>query len=129
MIRVLVWNEFKHERTNEKVAEIYPNGIHGAIAEFLGVEDDIKVRTATLLDENCGITKEILEETDVLLWWGHVQHSLVPDDVVALVRDAVLDGMGAIFLHSAHHSKPFKALMGTSCNLTWRESGDSEILR
>ncbi|MBE6545964.1 MAG: trehalose utilization protein ThuA [Ruminococcaceae bacterium] len=128
MIRVLVWNEFKHERTNEKVAEIYPNGIHGAIAEFLGVEDDIKVRTATLLDENCGITKEILEETDVLLWWGHVQHSLVPDDVVALVRDAVLDGMGAIFLHSAHHSKPFKALMGTSCNLTWRESGDSEIL-
>ena len=55
-------------------------------------------------------------------------HDKVPDDVVKLVRDAVLAGMGMIFLHSAHHSKPFRALLGTSCNLTWRESGDSERL-
>ncbi len=128
MIRVLVWNEFHHEKKSERVAAIYPKGIHGAIADFLGVEDDIEVRTATLDDENCGITKEILDETDVLLWWGHLKHNQVPDEVAAMVRDAVLDGMGAVFLHSAHHSKPFKALMGTSCNLTWRESDDSEIL-
>ena len=57
-----------------------------------------------------------------------MKHGLVPDEVAALVRDAVLEGMGAIFLHSAHHSKPFKLLMGTSCNLTWREDGDSEIV-
>lgn len=128
MIRVLVWNEFKHEREKENVAAIYPDGIHATIAEFLGKEDDIEVRTATLQDENCGITKEILDETDVLIWWGHMAHNKVPDEVAALVRDAVLEGMGAIFLHSAHHSKPFKLLMGTSCNLTWRESSDSEIL-
>lgn len=128
MIRVLVWNEFKHEQTSEKVAAVYPDGIHKAIAEFLGVEDDIEVKTATLQDENCGITKEILDETDVLLWWGHMAHNQVPDEVAALVRDAVLEGMGAVFLHSAHHSKPFKLLMGTSCNLTWRETGDSEIV-
>ncbi len=128
MIRVLVWNEFKHEREKENVAAIYPDGIHATIAEFLGKEDDIEVRTATLQDENCGITKEILDETDVLIWWGHMVHNKVPDEVAALVRDAVLEGMGAIFLHSAHHSKPFKLLMGTSCNLTWRESSDSEIL-
>ncbi|MBR2293807.1 MAG: ThuA domain-containing protein [Clostridia bacterium] len=128
MIRVLVWNEFKHEREKENVAAIYPDGIHATIAEFLGKEDDIEVRTATLQDENCGITKEILDETDVLIWWGHMAHNKVPDEVASLVRDAVLEGMGAIFLHSAHHSKPFKLLMGTSCNLTWRESSDSEIL-
>ena len=128
MIRVLVWNEFHHEKTDERVRELYPNGIHGAIAEFLGKGGDITVRTAHLGMENCGITKEILDETDVLIWWGHMKHGDVPDSVAALVRDAVLDGMGAIFLHSAHHSKPFKTLMGTSCNLTWRESGDSEIL-
>ncbi|MBE6597241.1 MAG: trehalose utilization protein ThuA [Ruminococcaceae bacterium] len=128
MIRVLVWNEFYHEQNKEHVREIYPDGIHGEIAKFLGADEEITVRTATLDDENCGITKEILDETDVLIWWGHVRHKLVPDEVAYLVRDAVLEGMGAIFLHSAHHSKPFRYLLGTSCNLTWRESGDSEIL-
>lgn len=128
MIRVLVWNEFKHEQEKENVAAVYPEGIHNAIAEFLGKEEDITVKTATLYDENCGITKEILDETDVLFWWGHGAHSQVPDEVAQLVRDAVLEGMGMIFLHSAHHSKPFKLLMGTPCHLTWRESGDSEVL-
>ncbi len=127
MIRVLVWNEYRHEIKSEKVRAVYPNGIHEAIADFLRC-DDISVKTAYLDQENCGITKEVLDETDVIIWWGHMAHGLVPDSVAALVKDAVLSGMGAIFLHSAHHSKPFKQLMGTSANLTWRESGDAEIL-
>jgi trehalose utilization protein len=128
MIRVLIWNEFYHEQFKERIKKVYPEGIHRALAEFLGREEDISVRTATLYDEHCGITKEILEETDVLLWWGHAKHGEVPDEVAELVRDAVLDGMGAIFLHSAHHSKPFRLLMGTPCHLTWRESEDREVL-
>lgn len=128
MIRVLVWNEFRHERKNKEVAAIYPDGIHQVIADFLGKEEDIVVKTATLEDENCGITKELLDETDVILWWGHMAHNDVPDEVAEMVRDAVHAGMGAIFLHSAHFSKPFKLLMGTPCSLCWRESGDSEIL-
>lgn len=127
MIRVLVWNEFYHEKNHEKVREVYPNGIHNAIADFLRC-DDITVRTATLDDENCGITKEVLDETDVLIWWGHMKHGEVSSEATELVKQAVLDGMGAVFLHSAHHSKPFRALLGTNCNLTWRESGDSEVL-
>ena len=127
MIRVLVWNEFRHERKKPNVAEIYPDGIHNTIANFLQC-DDIMVKTAWLDQENCGITKELLDETDVLIWWGHVAHKEVPDEIAYLVRDAVNEGMGAIFLHSAHHSKPFRYLMGTPCNLCWRESGDSEIL-
>ena len=106
MIRVLIWNEYKHELTSDWVKGIYPNGIHQVIAEFLK-SDDIEVRTATLHDENCGITKEILDNTDVLIWWGHMAHDEVPDEVAALVRDAVLSGMGMIFLHSAHHSSRF----------------------
>lgn len=128
MIRVLVWNEFQHEKSDETVRSIYPNGIHRALADFLGAEEDMEVRTATLDDENCGITPEILAETDVLIWWGHMAHDRVPDEVAYMVKDAVLSGMGAIFLHSGHHSKPFRYLLGTSCNLTWRESGDSETL-
>ena len=127
MIKVLVWNEFRHEKESDVVRAIYPNGIHNAIADFLRC-DDIEVRTATLDDENCGITKEILDDTDVLFWWGHLAHPSVPDEVAFLVRDAVNAGMGAVFLHSAHHSKPFRYLLGTPCNLTWRESSDSEVL-
>ncbi len=127
MIRVLVWNEFMHEKDPDcKASEIYPEGIHKCIADFLEKEEDIEVTTATLEDENCGITKEVLKNTDVIIWWGHCHHNKVPDEVAALVQEEVLNGMGAIFLHSAHKSKPFMRLMGTSCSLTWRESDDME---
>ncbi len=127
MIKVLVWNEFIHEKASDcEASRIYPDGIHKAIAEFLSKEDDIEVRTATLDDENCGITKEILDDTDVIIWWGHCGHDKVPDEVAEMVQEAVLNGMGAIFLHSAHKSKPFMRLMGTSCSLIWRESDDME---
>lgn len=127
MIKVTVWNEFFHERVSDLPKSIYPDGMHNVIANFLK-DDDVFVRTATLLDENCGITKEVLDDTDVLIWWGHAKHNDVPDEVATLVRNAVLEGMGIIFLHSAHHSKPFKLLMGTSCNLSWRLDGDSEYI-
>lgn len=127
MLKVLVWNEYDHERKEECVREIYPEGIHKAIADFLQCED-IQVKTATLDDPDCGISKEILDDTDVLIWWGHRRHPDVPDEIAFLIRDAVLEGMGAVFLHSAHHSKPFRFLMGTSCNLSWREDGDRERL-
>lgn len=126
MIKVTVWNEFVHEKESEKVKAIYPGGIHNTIAEFLGREEDIEVRVATLDDEECGLTEEVLRDTDVLVWWGHVAHGRVPDEIVERAQKEVLKGMGAIFLHSAHHSKLFKRLMGTTANLTWREDGDKE---
>lgn len=126
MIRVLVWNEFWHEQVQDsKPGEVYPEGIHKAIADFLK-SDDIYVETATLYDENCGITEERLDNTDVLLWWGHCKHGDVPDDIAKLVHKKVLEGMGFIALHSAHFSKPFTMLMGTTCSLGWREDGDME---
>ncbi|MBP5236707.1 MAG: ThuA domain-containing protein [Clostridia bacterium] len=125
MIKVTVWNEYAHEKESEKVASIYPRGIHNAIADFLRC-DDIEVRTATLDDPECGLTEDVLNDTDVLIWWGHIRHGDVPDNVVNRVRKSVLKGMGLIVLHSGHHSKIFRALMGTSCNLSWREDGDLE---
>lgn len=126
MIRVLVWNEFWYEQlTDDKYKQVYYEGIHKAIADFLK-SDDIYVETATLYDENCGITEERLDNTDVLIWWGHCKHEDVPDDIAKLVHKKVLEGMGFIALHSAHCSKPFKMLMGTTCFLGWREDGDME---
>lgn len=125
MIKVTIWNEYEHEKSDEHVRSIYPKGIHGALADFLQ-SDEISVRTATLEDEECGLTQEVLDDTDVLMWWGHMAHDKVPDEVARRVQQSVLKGMGMIFLHSAHHSKPFKLLMGTTCNLSWRENGDME---
>ena len=124
MIKVTVWHEYAHEKIDENVRKIYPDGMHIAIKNFL--KDDFEVRTATLDDEECGLTKEVLDNTDVLIWWGHMAHDKVPDEVVDRVYDAVLSGMGLIVLHSGHHSKIFKKLMGTPCNLSWRDDGDME---
>ncbi len=127
MINVTVWNEYYHERHDEETRAVYPEGIHAQIASFLA-SGDVRVRTATLEDEGCGLSQEVLDNTDVLLWWGHVKHQDVPDEVALRVQRAVLKGMGAIFLHSGHHSKPFRLLMGTSCDLSWREDNDMERL-
>ncbi|MGI6279267.1 MAG: ThuA domain-containing protein [Acutalibacteraceae bacterium] len=126
MIKVTIFNEFRHEKKDGKPRENYPDGIHATLKN--AIQDDFEVRTVTLDDPDCGITDELLADTDVMLWWGHMAHGDVPDSVAAKVRDAVHAGMGIIFLHSGHHSKPFKLLMGTSCNLTWREDGDRELL-
>ncbi|MBO5213499.1 MAG: ThuA domain-containing protein [Clostridia bacterium] len=128
MIRVLIWNEFHHEQTKDHVKAIYPEGIHGCIRDFLKTNEDLQITTATLFDENIGLSDELLENTDVLIWWGHVKHKDVPDEWVEKIKNRVLQGMGLIVLHSGHHSKIFKALMGTPCNLRWRESDDHERL-
>ncbi|MCA0971512.1 ThuA domain-containing protein [Halobacillus litoralis] len=124
-MNVLVWNEFRHEKESEVVRDIYPEGIHGAIADFLG-EEHATVKTATLDEEEHGLTDEVLAETDVLVWWGHKAHDEVSEEVAEKVKQRVLDGMGLVVLHSAHFSKPFKKLMGTSCDLKWREADDKE---
>lgn len=121
MINVTIWNEFRHEQTDENVRKIYPEGIHGQLAAFL--KTDFNVQTATLGEINHGLTDEVLAQTDVLLWWGHLAHDEVTDDIVNRVHQRVLEGMGLIVLHSAHFSKIFKKLMGTSCDLKWREDG------
>ena len=126
MPRVTVWNEFRHERRSAHIAEIYPNGIHEAIAGHLRSQG-LPVRTATLDEPEHGLTEEVLAETDVLIWWGHMAHHEVQDEIVERVHKRVTEGgMGLIVLHSAHFSKIFKRLMGTSCNLKWREAAEKE---
>jgi len=128
-IRVTVWNEFRHEREDPKIAEIYPEGIHGAIAQYLRKLNGVEVRTATLDEPDHGLTNDVLNNTDVLIWWGHMAHDKVKDKVVdKIYKRIVLEGMGLIVLHSAHFSKIFKRLMGTTCNLKWREVGEKERL-
>ena len=127
-IRVTVWNEYRHEREEERFARVYPDGIHGAIGAGLREHDGLTVRTATLDEPEHGLSDAVLAETDVLIWWGHKAHGEVQNAVVERVHERVLEGMGLIVLHSGHFSKIFKRLMGTTCNLKWREIGERERL-
>lgn len=127
MIRVTVFNEYVHERNEAKVREVYPNGIHGAIAQALGGIEDITVKCVTMDMPENGLPQQLLDETDVLIWWAHLAHNQVSDEVARRVQRRVLDGMGFVALHSAHASKPFSLLLGTrSPVLRWRENDEQQ---
>lgn len=129
-IRVTVWSENVHERTNEKVRSVYPDGMHEAVAQGLRhrLGEAVTVRTATLDQPEHGLSDEVLAETDVMTWWGHMAHDQVSDEIVEKVYQRVLAGMGLLVLHSGHYSKIFRRLMGTTCSLRWREADDREVV-
>ena len=127
MLRVTVWNEYKHEQEYEGIRKVYPKGIHGCIAEFLGTKEDFSVHTATFFEAEHGLTEEVLQNTDVLIIWSHALQEEFSDEVAERVRRHVLSGMGLVALHSAHYSKIMKKLLGTTMSLKWRH-GDSEKL-
>lgn len=152
MIRVTIWNEFVHEQADYKflpcmknwilddagrrsihekaelVRSIHNGAIHNTLRDILSSEQDMEVcHIATQDMSECGLTEEVLGDTDVLLWWSHCADALVPDEVAERVCDHVRQGMGVIFLHSAHMCKPMRKLLGTSCTLRYRE-GDCERL-
>ena len=127
MIRVTIWNEFRHEKKRADVKAVYPDGIHMALAKGLAA-DDLQIRTATLDDPEQGLSDEVLDSTDVLMWWGHAAHNEVTDENVKRIVARVQCGMGLVVLHSGHYSKLFKAICGTSCSLKWREAGERERL-
>ena len=125
-IKVIVWGENVHEQNDKKVQKIYPDGMHNCIADGLNTDDDIEAKTVTLQEPEHGLSKKVINSTDVLIWWGHVAHDKVQDKIVERVQARVLEGMGIIILHSAHYSKIFRKLLGTTCALRWREAGELE---
>ncbi|MGA2692667.1 MAG: ThuA domain-containing protein [Opitutaceae bacterium] len=128
-LKITVWGENVHEHKSAKVKEVYPDGMHAAIAAGLRkLLPSALVATATLQEPEHGLSAGRLRDTDVLTWWGHMAHDQVSDDVVRRVQARVLEGMGLVVLHSGHHSKIFRQLMGTTCSLTWREADERERL-
>ncbi|MEO6848835.1 MAG: ThuA domain-containing protein [Chthoniobacterales bacterium] len=128
-IRVTVFGENLHEQ-NEKhaIRKVYPTGLHTCLVEGLNEASDISAKAVTLQDVEHGLTQDVLDATDVLVWWGHIGHDKVQDEVVTRVQRRVWEGMGLVALHSAHYSKIFKALLGTACSLRYREAAEKERL-
>jgi trehalose utilization protein len=109
------------------VRAVYPEGIHAVLAAALR-EHGLPVRTATLDEPEHGLSDATLDATDVLVWWGHKAHAEVADAVVERVHRRILGGMGLVALHSAHYSKIFRRLMGTTCIVNWRVAAERERL-
>ncbi|HQH64507.1 MAG TPA: ThuA domain-containing protein, partial [Clostridiales bacterium] len=116
MINITIWNESGHK------GRAYPEGMNAALASIFQDKARFNVDCALLGDEAQGFPGERLEHTDVLFWWGHSKHEKVSDELSERICARVREGMGAVFLHSAHFSKPFRSLMGTTCSLSWREA-------
>jgi|AGTN01.1.fsa_nt_gi Trehalose utilization protein len=127
-MNVTIWNEFHPSARVGKTAHAYPYGIHDALKSIFKDESLFTVTTATQEQAENGLPDRILDSTDVLIWWGHQWHDKVLETVADKVVKRVLAGMGLIVLHSAHMSKPFKKLMGTTCTLKWRENDEKERL-
>jgi len=127
-IRVVVWGENVHEQKSEAIRKVYPEGIHQCIAANLATDESLEVGTATLQQPEHGLSESRLTQTDVLIWWGHIAHAEVADQIINRIQKRVLEGMGLVVLHSGHYSKIFKRLMGTTCSLVWREAGEKERL-
>jgi trehalose utilization protein len=126
-MRVLVWNEHRAEREIRAARSIYPDGIHAAVAHALREHlPGVEVVTATLDDPEAGLSADAVDTADAIVWWGHRAHDEVPDGAVERVVSRVRRGGGLIVLHSAHLSRPFRALLGTPCTLEWREADDLE---
>ncbi|MFT4233841.1 MAG: ThuA domain-containing protein [Microbacterium sp.] len=130
-MNITVWNENLHERTRDpaSIATTYPSGIHGAIADGLRqLVPEADVRTATQDEPEHGLPGDVLDATDVLLWWGHREHEEVDDALVDRIQQRVLGGMGLIVLHSGHFSKIFRRMLGTTCSLRWRNDAERELV-
>lgn len=126
-IRVTIWNEFVHEQSPGPVQDLYPEGLHKAIGKGISA-DDLEIRYATLDEPENGLPQEVVDNTDVMIWWGHCAHHKVDDEVVKRVHKRVQEGMGMIILHSGHFSKIIKALTGCTCSLKWREAAERCIV-
>jgi trehalose utilization protein len=120
-VNALVWSE------GTEPEDVYPDGIRGAVAEFLSEESDIEARTRSIEDESQGVSESDLEWADVVLWWGHLRHDDVTDETVDRVERHVReDGVGFVSLHSAHYARPYKRLIDASGDLGGHRLADGE---
>ena len=133
-LRVTIWHEFRHEKQNEQIRGLYPDGMHAVMRDAIQEETQthfqrpVEITLATLDEERNGLTPDRIQHTDVMVWWGHMAHGDVSDEVVEEVCEAVRGGMGFVALHSSHYCKPFKKLLGTGGHLRWRAVGERERL-
>ncbi len=128
-VRVLIWDEH-----TGVPAEVYPQGIRGAVARGLeaAAGGRFSIRTGHIDDPEQGLSAEVLAEAEVLIWWGHHRHDEVDDPAVETIVTRIQRGaLGLVVLHSGHYSKVFRRALSCSGDLGggWDEDGGPERIR
>lgn len=129
-MNITIFNEYHPNEHTGKAEKNYPGGIHIALKSIFESQE-YDVVTATQEQACNGLTDEILDNTDVLLWWSKNWDNELLNSVADKVVSRIREGMGAVFLHSAKNSKPFLRLTGTTsatAPVSWKEPGESERL-
>jgi trehalose utilization protein len=107
-IRVVVWDE-----RQEAQKSAYGDYLGNTLVSELEKHPEFSVKSVGLNDPDQGLTDDILDNCDVLIWWGHQKHAQVTTEHVKAIIDRLKAGkLSLIALHSAHWSKPFVAAMG-----------------
>ena len=125
-MNITVFYESHAKQKEGKALRFYPAGLQAELADALEKIDGANIKIALQQDPENGLSDAVLNDTDVLIWWGADWQDCVLDDVANRVYRRVQEGMGAIFLHASAFSKPFKKLMGTDCSCKWRNNGERE---
>ncbi len=126
-VRVTVWNEFDDEKHWPEIMDMYAGGVHEYIARFLRDEEDMEVTAVTLDDPEYGLPDELLDRTDVLVWYSHMKQDVIPSGKLRKIADRVIeDGMGVIFVHSGFFSNVASFLIGAHGCSAYREIKETE---
>ena len=123
-IRVTVWSEGLDPVNEPKAVAVYPDDINTVIGGFLAENEDMEITLHNIREPENGLTQETIDNTNVLVWWGHMYHDEVSDKVAARVAEAVLNGMGLLLLHSSMGAKPARVLLG-KCRSTGKSANGS----
>jgi trehalose utilization protein len=106
-IRIVVWDE---QQLAQK--EAYDDFIGNLLAKYLGSRPGLTGKSVTLKDPEQGLSADVLDNCDVLMWWGHQKHGDIrPETGKKLVGRIKAGDFSFIALHSAHFSTPFMEAM------------------
>ena len=106
-IRVVVWDE-----RQPRQKEAYENFLGNEIARYLEKQSGLSVQSVALDDPEQGLSDTILDNCDVLIWWGHQRQSEVLPETGRKIVNKILSGSIAFIpLHSAHWATPFVEAM------------------
>lgn len=136
---VVVWDE---RQLAQK--QVYDNFLGNHIADYLrqqatakeGRDPDFTVQSVGLEDPEQGLPQSVLEQCDVLIWWGHQRHNEVKMELAKDIARRVKEGkLSLIALHSAHWSLPFmetmneRAVQDALKSLTHKERATAKVER
>ena len=102
-IKVVIWDE---QQPAQKKS--YPEFLGNYIADYLKRQPGLEVASVSIDHPQKGLSKEVLDNCDVLVWWGHVRNSEVSEADAAPVVERIKAGkLSLLALHSAHWATPF----------------------